>query len=118
MDKYASGIKAEIKAREYLIQKGYNIIDTNVSYKNVGELDIVATDGRQLVFVEVRYRANSAYGHPLETLTATKRTKIIKASACYIAEVKPKFANIRFDVIAITDNSFDHIKNAFYKGWN
>lgn len=118
MDKYSSGLKAEIKARGYLEQKGYSILDTNVAYKNIGELDIVAKDGTQLVFVEVRYRSTNAYGHPLETLTSVKRNRIIRASACYIAETKSKFSNIRFDVVAITDSSLEHIENAFFRGWN
>lgn len=118
MDKYSYGAKAEIAAKKYLQKKGYNIIDTNIAYKNAGELDIVAYDGNNLVIIEVRYRATSQYGHPLETLTKTKRQRIIRATGCYLAETKPKYSSLRFDIISVTDNGIEHIENAFYKGWN
>lgn len=118
MDKYSYGVKAEVLAKEYLKKKGYEIVDTNISYKNAGEIDIVAKDGGNLVIVEVRYRATCQYGHPLETLTNTKRQRIIRATGCYLAETKPRYSVLRFDVISITDNEIEHIENAFYKGWN
>lgn len=118
MDINYEGIKAEVRAKNYLIKEGYQIIDENVGYKNAGELDIVAKDGQELVFVEVRYRKNDSYGHPLETLTKTKINRIIKAAKCYLIENSVKFSAIRFDVVAVTDIGEELIKNAFFAGWN
>lgn len=118
MDKYSYGLKAEASAKEYLQKKGYELLDANVAYRNTGELDIIAKDGNTLVIVEVRYRATPAYGHPLETLTRTKRQRIVKATACYLSETKPKYDDLRFDIISITEKEIEHIKNAFYSGWN
>lgn len=118
MDKYAEGQRAEAAVREYLKKQGFNILETNIGYKNAGELDIIAMDGGTLVFVEVRYRSAEGFGHPLETLTEKKRRSIIRAAACYMSEKKPSFTEIRFDVAAVTDNGTEYIKNAFYSGWN
>lgn len=118
MDKYAEGQKAEVAVREYLKKQGFDILETNVGYKNAGELDIIAMDGGAIVFVEVRYRSSREYGHPLETLTEKKRRSIVKAAACYMSEKKPRFSEIRFDVAAVTDKEIEYIKNAFYSGWN
>lgn len=118
MDKYSHGIKAEVLARKFLEEKGYVIIDTNVGYKNIGELDIVCMDGKALVVVEVRYRATFAYGHPLETVTKTKIGRIIKATGCYLSEFHGSYSSVRFDIIAMSDRGIEHIENAFFARWN
>lgn len=118
MDKYSHGIKAEVVARKYLENKGFVIIDTNVGYKNIGELDIICMDGTELVIVEVRYRATMKYGHPLETITKTKINRIINATGCYLEEYHGKYSSIRFDVVAMSDSGTEHIENAFFARWN
>jgi putative endonuclease len=117
MDKYALGLKGELAAREYLMKKGYEIIDANVNFPNVGELDIVAKDGNTLVFVEVRTRADNAFGNPLETLTAAKIHKVIAASARYIAKNNIPCGAYRYDAIGILNDNITHIENAFYAKW-
>lgn len=117
MDRYALGVKGEQMATEYLISKNYNIISRNISYPNVGEIDIIAKDGGTLVFVEVRTRADNAFGHPLETLTKGKLNKIVKASRRYLQEYKVSASAYRYDVIAILNENVEHIINAFYAKW-
>lgn len=117
MDRYALGIVGEQMAAEYLKSKNYNILSKNVSYPNVGEIDIVALDGRTLVFVEVRTRADNMFGHPLETLTKAKQSKIVKASRRYIQDNKTMASAFRYDVIAILNENIEHITNAFYAKW-
>ncbi|HHT83637.1 MAG: YraN family protein [Christensenellales bacterium] len=118
MDKRADGIKAEVYAKRYLQEIGYRILDCNIAYRNMGEIDIVGMDGDCLVIIEVKYRSSDDYGHPLESITKTKRQRMVKATACYLAENKPKFKSIRFDILSITDSGIEHVKNAFFSGWN
>lgn len=117
MDYYGSGIKGEVLAKKYLLSKGYEIIDENVGYKNVGEIDLVAKDSNELVFVEVKYRKNSNYGHPLETITKRKIDKIINASRYYLREKYISFSGIRYDVVVILGDKIEHIENAFCSRW-
>jgi putative endonuclease len=117
MDRYGLGVQGEQLAVEYLENKNYKIIDRNVNYPNVGEIDIIAMDGQILVFVEVRTRADNAFGHPLETLNKAKQNKIVKSSKRYLMQNKIKASSYRYDVIAILNKNVEHIVNAFYARW-
>ncbi len=100
---------------EYLIKKGYRIIEKNYRAQ-VGEIDIIAYYPQNdcLVFVEVKYRKNDFYGLPQEAVTKTKQDKIIKTAMIYLKQTKIKYNNYRFDVLAVFDNNkIDHIENAF-----
>lgn len=117
MDKYAEGIKGEVLAKNYLEENGYVILDTNVNFPRVGELDIVAKDGNTLVFVEVRTRSDNLYGHPFETVTKAKIAKIVKASRRYLYEHKVLCTGYRYDVIAVFRGEIEHLKDAFLPYW-
>ena len=118
MDKYGYGIQGEELAKKYLESKNFVILDSNVNFPNVGEIDRVAQDGKTLVFVEVRTRADCSYGNPLETLTKSKITKIVKASRMYLREKSAKiYESYRYDVIGIVSSKVTHIANAFYARW-
>lgn len=59
-------------------------------------------DGDGLVFVEVRYRASSAFLAPAHTVDATKQRRIVRAAAMFLAGLRgPQPAATRFDVIAV-----------------
>jgi putative endonuclease len=118
MDRSAEGILAEYQAGQYLENAGCKIIDRNVSFKNAGELDIIALDKDTLVIVEVKYRSTKDFGHPLESITKPKIRKILKTTEMYIAATDIKYKDIRFDVISVTDKGIEHIKNAFYGYWS
>lgn len=117
MDKYGTGISGEVEAKNYLESIGYRIIDTNVNFPGVGELDIVASDGNTLVFAEVRTRSDNVYGNPLETVTPNKIRKIVAASRRYLMTHKARYGAYRYDVIGILYGKITHIKNAFYASW-
>lgn len=117
MDKYGTGISGEIEAKQYLENSGYKVIETNVNFPGVGELDIVATDGNVLVFVEVRTRSDNVFGNPLETVTPAKIRKIVAASRRYLMTHKACYGAYRYDVIGILHGKITHIKNAFYASW-
>ena len=117
MDKYAEGVKGEELAQTYLLENGYKIIDRNVSYVNVGEIDIIAMDGNTLVFVEVRTRSDNVFGHPFETITKSKINKIVKASRRYLYDHYIHCGGYRYDAISVFRGRIEHIKDAFYAKW-
>ncbi len=69
----------------------------------LGELDLVMTDGEELVIVEVRYRVRPDPVDPALTITAIKRLRLLRATTHFL-RAHPRFRNcgVRLDVIAIT----------------
>lgn len=107
------GNKAEDKAAQYLKKQGYKIIERNYNLP-CGEVDIIAQKNKALVFVEVKYRKNAdAFGGPIGAVTKAKQKRIINAAISYIKTKKPPFDTLMFDIIAISDDKVEHIKNAF-----
>ena len=72
----------EQKAADYLSRQGFRIIEHNF-YSRFGEIDLIAKDGKYLVFIEVKYRRDSACGTPLEAVTLKKQKRICRL--CIIA---------------------------------
>lgn len=97
------GMLGEEIAREHLSQQGLRIIEKNYTSK-LGEIDIVALDGRSIVFVEVKTRKSKRHGHPLESITPKKQKQIIKAAKCYIKEKRLSNCSCRFDAVGIFFN--------------
>jgi len=114
---FSIGHQKEQQAKAWLSQKGINIIAENYLCKG-GEIDLIGIKHQQLFFFEVKYRKQTSYGHPAETVTAKKQQRIIKAALAYQQKHAPQ-SSMRFDVIAIEgDNiakqpNIDWIKNAF-----
>ena len=67
-----------------------------------GEIDLVARDGEETVFVEVRTKRSAAYGTPEESLTRRKQARLVKAAQGYLAEHGRANAPWRVDLVAIT----------------
>lgn len=111
------GIKAEYLAAEYLKNQGYMLFAKNVKYEGIGEIDIIAFEGRTLAIVEVKYRANKNFGDPLSAVTPSKCRKIIKATELFLAENELDYDAIRFDVLVSRDDNFELFRNAFYGYW-
>jgi putative endonuclease len=104
----ASGEHAEALAAEFLAGRGLRIVARNFRVKG-GELDLVAEDGRTLVFVEVRLRSNARFGGAGESITATKRRRVVLAARCFLASRKD-YADraCRFDCVLLNGlNSAD-----------
>lgn len=67
-----------------------------------GEIDLIAQEKKELVFVEVRYRSNTHYGGPLASIDRKKQNKIKKTAQIYLRD---NFANppaCRFDTLTFT----------------
>ena len=67
-----------------------------------GEIDLVARDGDETVFVEVRTKRSAAYGTPEESLTLRKQARLVKAAQEYLAEGGLAASSWRVDLVAIT----------------
>ncbi|MCH8049350.1 YraN family protein [Patescibacteria group bacterium] len=94
------GNKAEDLAAAFLKKKGLKILAQQ--YKtNIGEIDLVAKDGDEIVFVEVKARRSSHFGYPEESVTKSKLKKIVLVAEQYLREKKFERAPFRIDVIAI-----------------
>lgn len=79
---------------------GYKVVERNYRCRS-GEIDLVCRDGRELVFVEVKYRRSTACGSPLAAVTPRKQQHITEAALHYIRERRCERCPIRFDVVAI-----------------
>ncbi len=110
-----TGKLGEQLAIEYLVSKGYAIIEKN--YRNkIGEVDIIAYDKSILTFIEVKTRNNHKYGNAYESVNARKQKKIVNASLMYIQKFNLHDVQIRFDVIEVyplEKQAINHFENAF-----
>ncbi|HUH03601.1 MAG TPA: YraN family protein [Kofleriaceae bacterium] len=112
MSTTARGRHNEDRACEELVRRGYDIVERNYRCK-LGELDVVARDGRTLVFVEVRSRSSARLGSALETIGIAKQRRIARVAQHYLMVRRPRFDTCRFDVIGITAGELVLIKDAF-----
>jgi putative endonuclease len=112
----AIGDKGEQLALNYLNKAGLKLITRNFR-KRGGEIDLIMQDDATLVFIEVRLRQSNQFGSAIESVTYTKRQKIIQTAQCYLQENKPEYLAYRFDVIGITplnnDFKINWVKDAF-----
>jgi putative endonuclease len=108
----AAGATAEDLAAEHLATRGFRILERNFTVKG-GEIDLVCDDAGTLVFVEVRSRKGSRYGAPAETISATKRRRIILAARLYLLMRNIEDRACRFDVIAVEGGEITHLTDAF-----
>ena len=109
------GDQGEKIAMEYLKKKGYEILAANYRVRG-GELDLVATQGTQLVFCEVKTRNSLKMGLPIEAVTWGKQRRILHAARCYVLQEAPFHSGIRFDVIQVMPGNCPpvlHMENAF-----
>ena len=108
----AKGIIGETLALQYLKKHGYKIIKQNYTCP-IGEIDIIASKKRCIVFVEVKARESDAFGRPGEAVNYYKQQKIRKVATTYLKFNKKIDASCRFDVIEILGDEINHIENAF-----
>ena len=94
------GKKGEIEAVNHLKNKGYKILQTN--YVNVlGEIDIIAKQDKEIVFVEVKTRLNNNFGTPAEAINNLKKMHILKSAQYFLYKNKLFDRDVRFDAIEV-----------------
>lgn len=100
MQKKELGSCGEDVACNYLEKIGYKIIERNFLSRQ-GEIDIIAKDGTEYVFVEVKTRSSNFYGKPAEAVNEVKKKHIYKTTKYYLYIHNLENAFVRFDVIEV-----------------
>ena len=114
MNKRSVGKYWEGRVADYLRMNGYTILFMNYRTR-FAEIDIVAQDKEELVFIEVKYRKDVSSGDPLEAVTYSKQKKICNAARIFLKEkgYNEEYTRIRFDVIGVLGDEIKHITQAF-----
>jgi putative endonuclease len=96
---------------------GYEILERNWRCSQ-GEIDLVAKDGNELVFVEVKTRSTVAFGHPLEAITVEKLSRLRRLAGAWCDAHPGNHLSIRIDAVAVIaprrgEFEVDHLRRVF-----
>lgn len=109
----AVGTFWENRAAAFLQAQGLRILARNYRCRQ-GEIDLIAYDGRYLIFAEVKYRSSSRCANPLSAVNGAKQKRICRAADYYRFQEKvPQTMPVRYDVIGILGEKITWIPNAF-----
>lgn len=112
------GRRGEVAAERYLKKLGYVIVARG-HRDNIGELDLVAVDGRTVVFIEVKTRTSHDAGHPADAVDENKQQRLTRLALSYMKRHDLLECATRFDVVAVTwpagdgQPTIEHFQNAF-----
>jgi putative endonuclease len=111
-----TGNAGETAAVKFLERLGYDILERQYYY-NHGEIDVIARDAGELVFVEVKTRRSERFGRAEESVTPLKQELLRRTAEGYVEEKKCVNVPCRFDVVAVQVRNgkaeITHYKNAF-----
>ena len=99
-DKHETGKLGEDLAVKYLERLGYKILERNFECRQ-GEIDIIALDKEQLIFIEVKTRKSFIYGMPVEAVSEVKQKHLFKAIEYYLYKRNLQEKFIRIDVVEV-----------------
>lgn len=107
----------EALAEECLRKKGYRILERNFKIGK-GELDLIAQDGKTMVFVEVKGRRTDRLGGPPYAVDSRKQQQLTKLALAYLAQRGLRNLSCRFDVVLISSPAnqpphITHLQDAF-----
>ena len=94
------GRRGEQLAVDHLEARGMAVLERNWRCR-LGEIDIIARDGGDLVFIEVKTRSNSDYGHPFEAITPVKLARLRRLAIAWCESSESSAARIRIDAVAV-----------------
>lgn len=110
------GKKGEQLAVDFLLEKGYEIIERNYRLDKA-EVDIIAQINDTLAIVEVKTRSTTNFGNPQDFVKPKQIQRLVKAVDEYVT-VNGLDVEVRFDIIAIVKENkqfkIEHLENAFY----
>ena len=110
------GDHGEDLAAAAMKKQGYKILERNY-VTPLGEIDLIARQGKTLVVVEVKTRKTTRFGSPREAVSVTKQQRLRRLADYYLKVKRLSDTPVRFDVVAITlaDNvpQVEIIPNAF-----
>ena len=115
-ERHILGKNGEDIVETYLKNKGYKILERNFECRQ-GEIDIIALDKKELVFIEVKTRRTFTYGMPADSVNITKQKHIYNTAKYYLYSRNLLDEFVRIDVIEVLVDKFgykiNHIKQAF-----
>ena len=94
------GQTGEILARDFLIIRRYQILDQNYRC-SLGEIDLIACKKKTISFIEVKTRTSQNFGHPENSVTKRKQTKLARLALAYLQKKRLKNVPCNFGVISI-----------------
>lgn len=106
------GPDGEARVAAFAQSLGWRVLERNWSCR-YGEMDLVAEDGRTLVFIEVKARSSRRRGTPEEAVDAAKQARLSRIAGEYLAAHGALERTCRFDVVALEDGELRHHKAAF-----
>lgn len=112
INKRKTGSRYEEQAAAFLEKQGLLVIEKNFRCKS-GEIDLIARDGRYLVFVEVKYRSSGSNGYAAAAVDWHKQKRISRAASFFLIRYGYQEPPCRFDVVAIDGQQIQWIRNAF-----
>jgi len=111
-----TGREGEQKAANWLIQRGFEVLERNYRFGKA-EIDLIVRKEKLLVFVEVKTRSGTSHGMPEVAVNATKAALIVSAAEHYLEAMNWPH-EIRFDIISILiqgqRDQIEHLEDAFY----
>ena len=113
-----TGVRGEEEAARFLARSGLAIVDRNVRTR-AGEIDLVAKEGKTLVFVEVKTRRDLEGDPPQAAVHTRKQNRLAKLAHGYLKLKRIRQTPCRFDVVSVIINeeggvkAIRHIPNAF-----
>lgn len=108
------GRLGEERAQKFLKKMGWKILETNYRYSRFAEIDIIAKDKDIIVFIEVKTRSTTNFGHPFEAISKSKLQNIFKAGLAYLQTTKETYKSYRIDVVSVIGKEnpkVEHLKN-------
>ncbi len=113
----ALGARGEDLAHRFLQAQGMQVVARNWRPRSAaGEIDLVAWDGRTLVFIEVKTRSRVDFGEPEQAVDSEKRRALLAAARQYARRAGVGWENVRFDIVSVVagaDENIRHIRDAF-----
>jgi len=117
-ENYNKGKNGEEKALEFLLKKGFGLIEMNYENK-IGEIDLIMTDKDWLVFVEVKLKVGDKFGTPEEMINKKKLSQIKRVAESYLVLEKKKikrFEKFRIDAVCmVTDEGKEILRINHYE---
>lgn len=104
------GTLGEDFAEKYILSQGFVVIQRNFRTK-IGEIDIIAKDGKYIVFIEVKARKSINFGYPREAVNRNKQIKIKDVASIYLLQNRKCDMHIRFDVIEVMLDFENNLKS-------
>ena len=95
-----TGSTGEAMAVQHITERGFSLLHQNWRYSH-WEVDIIASKGNVLHFIEVKTRRTKKFGHPEEAVSKKKIQNLINASEEYLYQF-PQWTRIQFDILAIS----------------